>query len=59
MGLLEEEHWMMEVHLGDIETSLGEQEEYWLVAVTSAWMAATFARQCDQTTLGNTVGEGH
>jgi hypothetical protein len=32
-GLLEEDHWMMEVNLGDIESTTGEQEEYWLVAI--------------------------
>jgi hypothetical protein len=26
--LLEEDHWMMEGKLGDIENTLGEQEEY-------------------------------
>lgn len=58
-GLLEEDHWMMEVNLGDMETTLGEQEEYWLVVIKATWVAATLVRQCGQTTLGNTVGDGH
>ena len=32
-GLLDEDLWMMEVNLGDTETTSGEQEEYWLVAI--------------------------
>jgi hypothetical protein len=35
-GLLEEDHWMMEVNLGDMETTSGEQKEYWLLAVKAA-----------------------
>ncbi len=44
-GLLEEDHWMMEVNLGDMETSSGEQEEYWLLAIRAAREAATLTRQ--------------
>ncbi len=32
-GLLEEDHWMMEVNLGDMENTSGEQEECWLLAI--------------------------
>ena len=32
-GLLDEDLWMMEVNLKDLETTSGEQEEYWLVAI--------------------------
>jgi hypothetical protein len=35
-GLLEEDHWMMEVNLGNMETTSGEQEEYWLLAIRAA-----------------------
>ncbi len=44
-GLLEEDHWMMEVILEDMVYTLGEQEEYWLVAVKAAWEAAALTRQ--------------
>jgi hypothetical protein len=44
-GLLKEDHWMMEVNLGDMESKSGEQEEYWLVAVKAAWEATTLTRQ--------------
>jgi hypothetical protein len=40
-GLLEEDPWMMEVNLGDMENTLGEQEEYWLLAIRAAQVAAT------------------
>jgi hypothetical protein len=48
MGLLEEDHWMMEVNLGlgdMMEATPGEQEEYWLLAITirAGWEAAAAA----------------
>jgi hypothetical protein len=43
-GLLEEDHWMMEVNLGDMETLSGEWEEYWLLAIRAAREAATLTR---------------
>jgi hypothetical protein len=34
-GLLEKDHLMVEVNLGDMEAASGEQEEYWLlIAIT-------------------------
>jgi hypothetical protein len=50
--LLEEDHWMIMVNLGDMETTLGEQEEYWLVAIKAALVAATLARHHNQTSQG-------
>jgi len=47
-GLLEEDNWMMEVNLGDLERTLGEQEQYWLVAIKAAREAATLTRQIEQ-----------
>ncbi len=44
-GLLDEDLWMMEVNLRDFETTSGEQEEYWLVAIRAAREAATLTRQ--------------
>ncbi len=32
-GLLDKDLWMMEVNLRDLETTSGEQEEYWRVAI--------------------------
>ncbi len=39
-GLLEEDNWMLEVNLGDMESTSGEQEQYWLVAIKATWEAA-------------------
>ena len=44
-GLLEEDQWMMEVNLGDLENTLGEQEQYWLVAIRATREAARLKRQ--------------
>ena len=59
VGLLEEDHWMMEVNLGDLENTSGEQEEYWLPAIRAAWVAAMLAGQQDQLAQQMTVGDGH
>jgi hypothetical protein len=42
-GLLEEDQFMMEVNLGNLENTSGENREYWLLAIKAAWMAATLA----------------
>ncbi len=47
-GLLEEDNWMLEVNLGDLESTSGEQEQYWLVAIEAAWEAAMLTRQNEQ-----------
>jgi hypothetical protein len=44
-GLLEEDQWMMEVNLRDLENTSGEQEQYWLVAIKAAQEAARLKRQ--------------
>ena len=58
-GLLDEDQWMMEVNLGDPETSSGEQEEYWLLAIRAAREAATLTRQLTQHARAELMGEGH
>ena len=50
VGLLEEDQWMMEVNLKDLETTSGEQEEYWLVAIRAAREAAILARRQEHQT---------
>ncbi len=47
-GLLEEDNWMLEVNLGDLENTSGEQEQYWLVAIKAARVAAALTRQSEQ-----------
>ncbi len=39
-GLLKEDQWRMEVNLRDLENTLGEQEQYWLVVIKAAREAA-------------------
>ena len=58
-GLLDEDLWMMEMNLGDTETTLGEQEEYWLVAIRAAREAATLTRQRTQQAREEPRQEGH
>ncbi len=47
-GLLEEDNWMLEVNLGDLESTSGEQEQYWLVAIKAAREAATLTQKNEQ-----------
>ena len=44
-GLLEEDQWMLEVNLGDLENTSGEREAYWLLAIKTARVAATLPRE--------------
>ncbi len=46
-GLLEEDLWMMEVNLGDLECTSGGKEEYWLPAIKAARVATTLTGQQD------------
>ncbi len=50
-GLLEEDNWMLEVNLGDLESMSREQEQYWLVAIKAAWEAATLTQKNEQAPL--------
>ncbi len=58
-GLLEEDHWMVEVNLGDMETTSGEREEYWLLAIWAAWEAALLTRRRTQQTQEEPLADGH
>jgi hypothetical protein len=50
---------MMEVNLGDMETTSGEQEEHWLVAIKAARVATLLKRQRTQTMQGCNNRDGH
>ena len=50
---------MMDVNLGDMETSPGEQEEYWLIAIRAAQEAVTLMRQHTQQALHRPLYDGH
>jgi hypothetical protein len=41
-GLLEEDKHLTEVNVGDMETTLGECQHYWLLAIKTAWKAKLF-----------------
>jgi hypothetical protein len=58
-GILDEDLWMMEVNLGDMETTSGEQEEYWLVAIRAAREAAMLTRQRTQQAREEPTRDGH
>ncbi len=58
-GLLKEDHWMVEVNLGDMENSSGEREEYWLLAIRAAQEAATLTRQWAQQHQEEPLADGH
>ncbi len=38
-GLLDEVLYLAEVNLEDLESTFGERQEYWLVAIPLAWEA--------------------
>ena len=58
-GLLDDDLWMMEVNLGNMETTAGEQEEYWLVAIRAAREAAMLTRQRTQQAREDSMRDGH
>ena len=58
-GLLDEDLWLMEVNLGDLETTSGELEEYWLIAIRAAREASTLTQQRAQPTRRKHLQEGH
>ena len=50
-GLLKEDHWMLEVNLGDLETKNGEQAEYWLLGIRAGRIACALTGTQNQTDL--------
>ena len=42
--LLEEDAYLLEINLGDLQSSTGEQQEYWLLALKAAWIAGQLTR---------------
>ncbi len=57
-GLLKEDHWMVEVNLGDMETTSGEREEYWLLVTRAAQEAALLTRRRTQQTQEEPLADG-
>jgi hypothetical protein len=58
-GLLKDDHWMLEVNLGDMESTTGEQEEYWLVAIKAAREVALLTRQRIYQTHAEPTADGY
>ena len=58
-GLLEEDKYLAEVNLEEMETSLGEWQHYWILAIQTArnHYALRAQRESQQTVRGNTTGE--
>ena len=44
-GLLQEDRYLMEINLEDMESTLGERQEYWLLAITAARKANILREQ--------------
>ena len=44
-GLLDSDKYLMEINLDDLETTSGEKEEYWLLAIRSARKACALTAQ--------------
>jgi hypothetical protein len=44
-GLMEEDQYLAEVNLEDLESSTGKRQEYWLVAIRAAWEASILQEQ--------------
>ena len=53
-GLLEEDQYLTEINLGDIEQDFGDKHEYWLLAITAAREAAKLR----MTTVANEIDTG-
>ena len=52
--LLDEDQYLMEVNLDDIDESRGTQQEYWLLAIRAARIAGALGREQD----GRPAGRG-
>ncbi len=56
-GLLEEDKYLAKVNLGDMETTSGERQQYWLLAIQTVWKAKLLREQQErqQTVSGETT----
>ena len=57
-GLLEEDKYLLEVNLDDLENTSGEQQEYWLLAIRAAREARRLRSGLDDVSVETTVGMG-
>ena len=56
-GLAEEDKYLMEINLDDLETTSGEKQEYWLLAIRAARMATTLSTNSER--VATTATEDH
>jgi hypothetical protein len=58
-SLLEEDKYLAEVNLEEMETSSGERQHYWILAIQTArnHYALRAQRESQQTARGNTTGK--
>jgi hypothetical protein len=56
-GLLEEAKYLVEVNMGDMKTTLGERQHYWLLAIKTVRKAKFLQEQQEQeqTVSRNTI----
>ena len=52
-GLLEKDKYLAKVNLGDLETTLGERQHYWLLAIKTAWKAKLLREQQERQQTGS------
>ncbi len=52
-GLLDEDKYLAEVNLGDLETTLGERHHYWLLAIKTARKAKLLWEQQERQQTGS------
>ncbi len=52
-GLLDEDKYLAEVNLGDLETTSGEHQHYWLLAIKTVWKAKLLWKQQEQQQTGS------
>ena len=65
--LQEEDQYLLEINLDDLEHSSGERQEYWLLAITAARKAGNLARELneeeggitDEEAVYNDLEDGH
>ena len=54
-GLAEEDRWMLEINLEDLETTSGETQTYWFLAISAAREARTLLASSDGTSSDTTA----
>ena len=56
---LREDQFLLEINLGDLESSNGERQEYWLLAIQAARRASFLASEAAARQQAESVRDGH